>query len=553
MAVVSVSVILLGSCRNTPQFGKSPLDKVVRAMTIEEKADLLVGAPEGICQTCAIPRLGIPSVTLVSTGIPADEGMLLRTWNRDLAEQVGAYCAQTILDNGYDGILIPGFDSGNSTLSGMMAASSARGIQNQGAGTALLLDPGLDNAGMDILAMESEHWAAVVNDTVIPADWEFGGVVISTVSDNVIELSGHDMLIPGTQDLRDRLVRAINDGTVDMADVNESVTRILSMIEKRPEKGAPQDRQDCSALKRAIESEGMVLLKNNGVLPLESSVRKVALYGVCSYETIVREMTDAVTIEKGLENMGCKIDPAVAAQYRQFVRTDHSHIQPESLARQAFRYRADAIVDDIALITVGRSNEGGSLTDTELVLIKDVCESFHAKGKKVVLVLNTDVSVDTDGWASYPDAILFAGIPESDAGTVVTAILTGRINPSGRLAAQYGSYPFGHGLSYTDFSYSNATCRHENGKVSMSVTVTNTGKVSGKETVQVYVGAVPDARHPMRGELRTFAKTGQLQPGESQSLSFVLYDYYLPTAQGDYEIDFSSSSNNSRSSVVISF
>lgn len=542
--------ILLGSCTNTPQFGKSPLDKIVSAMTVEEKVNLLVGNPEGLCQTCAIPRLGIPSVTLVSTGIPVNKELLEQTWSAELYQQVGFDCALETMDKGYDCILIPGFWTGNPTLSGMLLSSFARGVQNAGLGTALNLAPGMENAGMDMLARETEHWAVLLSDTVMPAEWEFGGAVISVISGEgrKMDLSGYDMAIPGFQTLRDQLMKAINDGSVEMATVNASVTRILSMIEKRPDLQEKPEFHDNSLLRNTVESEGMVLLRNNGVLPLAPSVRKIGLYGVCSYETVVSSEEKTVNIEDGLEKLGYKIDPAVAGQYRQYVRANNTYIQPQSLARQAFRYRADAIQDDVAIITIGRKGGPEELVPAELELVKDVCDSFHAKGKKVVVILNTDIALKTEKWMSYPDAILLAGIPGADAGTVVSAILTGRVNPSGKLTSGYGSYPLGFGLGYTAFQYSNAQAVHENGKVTMSVTVTNTGNASGKEIVQVYIEYPKSGRNSAR-QLGTFSKTDLLKPGESQTLSFVIYDYYLPSQSGEFQAHFSASSQDPRIAV----
>lgn len=550
-AVALASVMLLDSCMNTPQFGKSPIDKIVGAMTIEEKVTLLIGDPEGTFQTCAIPRLGIPSVTLVSTGLPVNKELLEQTWSAELYQRVGGECALETLDKGYDCILIPGFWTGNAILSGMLSSSFASGVRSAGVGTALMLFPGMENAGMDMLVRETEHWAVLLEDTVMPAEWEFGGVVASVLSgeNTRVDLSGYDMVVPGIQPLRDQLMKAINDGTLEMASVNASVTRILSMIEKRPDYQEKTEVKDNSLLRNTVESEGMVLLRNNGVLPLADNVKKIGLYGVCSYETIVSADEQSVNIEDGLEKLGYKIDPAVAGQYRQYVRANDSHVQPQSLARQAFRYRADAIQDDVAIITIGRKGEPGALVPAELELVQDVCESFHAKGKKVVVILNSDVPVMTEKWLSYPDAILLAGIPGTDAGTVVTAVLTGRVNPSGKLTADYGPFPSGFGLSYTSFQYSNAKAVHENGKLTMSVTVTNTGKRSGKEIVQVYMEPARNGKISAQGRLITFAKTGLLQPGESQTLSFVVYDYNIPSQQGDYQAHFSASSQDSRIAV----
>jgi len=311
----------------------------------------------------------------------------------------------------------------------------------------------------------------------------------------------------------------------------------------------------------------------------------------------------------------------------QFMRTNlTNHVIPQSLVRKPHQYRANAISSDIAIITIGRScgesadrgYEGDyTLTDIEQGLIKDVCDAFHSKGKKVVVILNIGAPIETASWKSQPDAILLAGLPGQEAGYAITDVLKGAVNPSGKLVDTYVvdfnkipstanfpvnarelqmqaranrgnadakpvalydyteyserlnigyryydnhpdqvSYPFGFGLSYTTFAYSEPQAKLVDGVVNLSVKVTNTGSVAGKEAVQVYIEAPRGKSNNLTKELKAYGKTALLQPGESQTLEFCLSEYDLAgfnasasnwqTVKGDYKADFAASSQDIR-------
>ena len=215
-----------------------------------------------------------------------------------------------------------------------------------------------------------------------------------------------------------------------------------------------------------------------------------------------------------------------------------------------------------------------NLTKEEQYLLKAVSDAFHAVGKKVVVVLNIGGVIETASWKSAPDAILCAWQAGQEGGNSVADVLSGKVSPSGKLPMTFPvkfedaassanfpidicasidlvnkgekkndvrnvdytdyeediyvgyryfdsfgkavSYPFGYGLSYTDFAYDKAAIQAENGVYTVSVEVKNTGKTAGKEVVQLYVSA-PDAASANKPEkeLKAFAKTKELEPGEA--------------------------------------
>ena len=218
------------------------------------------------------------------------------------------------------------------------------------------------------------------------------------------------------------------------------------------------------------------------------------------------------------------------------------------------------------------------LSDVEHRLIAQVSRAFHAAQKRVVVVLNVSGVVEVASWRSLADAVVLSWLPGQEAGDAVCRVLTGKVCPSGRLTMTFPmryedcstydnfpydyhgpkaignypkiprtpaiknvhyvdyvegmyvgyryfdtfnrpvAYPFGFGLSYTTFAYSDAVCRAQaDGNFALSVKVTNTGTCAGKEVVQVYA-PVRSLRH----QLVAFGKTRTLQPGESETLSLTI-------------------------------
>lgn len=226
---------------------------------------------------------------------------------------------------------------------------------------------------------------------------------------------------------------------------------------------------------------------------------------------------------------------------------------------------------------VDRVSSDFFLSDVEYQLMKDVTRIFHEAGKKVAVVLNVGGVIETKSWKNMPDAILLSWQAGQEGGNSVADILVGNANPSGKLPNTWPvtlsdhksslnfpidqkidrrwsvktglkhdvknvdytvydegvyvgyrwfdtegidvSYPFGYGLSYTTFEYGAPVVRRDGENVVVEVNVKNTGKVAGKESVQLYVKAPKGKLDKPVHELKAFAKTGLLQPGASQTLT----------------------------------
>ncbi len=279
---------------------------------------------------------------------------------------------------------------------------------------------------------------------------------------------------------------------------------------------------------------------------------------------------------------------------------------------------------DIALVCLGRQAGEGSdrhiendfnLTEVERNLLNDVCLYFHQAGKKVVVILNMGNVIETASWKGMPDAILMAWQPGQEGGNSVVDVLTGKANPSGKLTMTFPiaaadipalanypnvgipevrgwrsrgpikntdytlhqegiyvgyryfntndvavSYPFGFGLSYTTFSYSKPVVKATKDGFTATITVTNIGAVAGKEAVQLYVSAPSGGLEKPANELKAFAKTRELQPGESQTLTMTVSAYDLAsyneatqaweTAAGRYTVKFGANVEDIRATAV---
>ena len=267
-----------------------------------------------------------------------------------------------------------------------------------------------------------------------------------------------------------------------------------------------------------------------------------------------------------------------------------------------------------------RTTSDFELTANNLKLLEDVAKAFKAEGKPVIVVLNIGGVIETDSWKNIPDGILLAWQGGQEGGNSVADILKGNANPSGKLPMTFPvkltdhysslnfpmdkdakvenflnrdneggkekdfdytdyeediyvgyryfdsfgkdvSYPFGFGLSYTDFKYGEPTFSYADGKYTVEVEVKNIGSTPGKEVVQLYVSA-PDAKaaNKPEKELRAFGKTRLLAPGESQKISMVVPEGNLASfneeasawevAPGEYMFLVGASSRDIKSSVA---
>ena len=480
---------------------------------------------------------------------------------------------------------------------------------------------------------------------VLRDDWGFLGSVVTDWGggyDTAAQIhAGNDLIQSGSDSRYHALIDAVREGRLSMDDVDRCVTHALQLIVKTPRfsgykfSDAP-DLEAHAAVCRKVADEGVVLLKNRGALPAGPG-GVTALRGVCSYAFIAGGTGSGdvhrpyvVDLQQGLSDEGFALDGPLDEFYGQYMADEHwrckmidgnnswvidrerpIEVVPSELIRQAAEHA------DRAFVTFGRVFGEGKdrdlhysyhLQDNEIQLLRETAEAFHSRGKKVTVILNIGGVVDMQGWQDLADAILVCWQPGEEGGHTVAAVLSGAVNPSGRLpmtiskayeyepsagnfprvqedkpfnysfyrrlegnrkdytvkdidytdykegiyvgyryfgtyAPKHVAYPFGYGISYTSFRWSGMTVTtiplHPQGTGGVppetpcvgssslqtpladsngdKVTgeVKNTGKVAGKDVVELYVSAPGrDMDKPTR-ELKAFAKTPLLQPGES--------------------------------------
>lgn len=458
---------------------------------------------------------------------------------------------------------------------------------------------------------------------ILRNDWGYKGIVetdwIGKREDLPVEqevAAGNDLMMPGYPAQVKDIVNAVKSGKLDINDVDLNVRRMLEYIVKTPRfkgykySGEP-DLKAHAAITRQSSTEGMVLLKNNAALPIRG-LKTVALFGVNSYDFMsgglgsgavnVGYSVDMVT---GLKNIGVATTPQLTEIYQNYVKYAKAKLKADKNPMMWFLNQGQPKLDEIditercvaneepkadaAIITIGRQAGEGmdrqingefNLSKTEQDMIFRVSDAFHAKGKKVIVIINSGSVMETASWRDRVDAILVAWQPGIEGGNSVADILTGKVNPSGKLtmtwpiaatdhpstanfAKEYDmytyknmegwgkgnipgvdfsnheediyvgyryfdtfkknvAYPFGFGLSYTTFEMGKPSVKANGKNIEVSVTVKNTGKVAGKQVAQVYVTAPKGAYEKPAKELKAFGKTRELKPGESQTLKMTL-------------------------------
>ncbi|MEE0236420.1 MAG: glycoside hydrolase family 3 C-terminal domain-containing protein [Bacteroidales bacterium] len=734
--IFAIGALLLGSVAMfaQPQLTKDNIDEVVAAMTLEEKATLLVGSgwgsmtagsmtasatalvPGAAGTTRSIERLGIPSTVLADgpaglrisprrdndpntyfcTGFPVGT-VMASMWDTERVQELTTAMGNEVLEYGADVLLAPGMNlhrnplcgrnfeyfSEDPFLTGKTAAAYINGIQSNGVGVSVKHFAAnsqevnrMENdsrvsqralrelylKGFEIAVKEADPWTVMSSynklngeytqqshgllTTILRDEWGFNGIVMTdwgTKQGTVKAVNaGNDLMEPGMQVEIDRIIAAVKAGEISQEQLDKNVRNMLTYIVRTPRFNKYQysnkpDTKAHAELVRKAAPEGMVLLENNGVLPLKD-VKRVALYGTGSYDFIaggtgsgnvnkpyIRNVAEGLTVN------GLEVNQDIQKWYEQYIAFAKTSLKNNGSAGgvllgdpviSEMEISRDFIVKmepstDIAIFTLSRNaGEGGdryakdgdwTLTGQERELIQTLADVYHAAGKQFVVVLNIGGVIETASWKHIPDAVLLAWTPGQEGGYAVADILCGQANPSGKLPMTFPvsyldipsshnfpyyhknvqrgewdflwggpqrkaknvdetyyeegiyvgyryfqtadvpvSYPFGYGKSYTTFEYSKPVVKATADGFTATITVKNTGSVAGKEAVQLYVTAPEGGLEKPAFELKGFAKTKELAPGETQTLTINVDKYTLAsfneatsaweTAAGTYKV-----------------
>ncbi len=562
------------------------------------------------------------------------------SFDRSLLEELGKALGNECIAEDVSVILGPGanikrtplcgrnfeYFSEDPYLSGEMAASHIKGVQSKGVGTSLkhfacnnqeyrrmCVSAEVDErtlreiylASFEIAVKKAKPWTVMCSynkvnreyasqnkkllTDILRDEWGFEGLVMSdwgAVDDRVKGvIAGLDLEMPSSNGKNDKLIiDAVNSGKLDEKYVDICVRRVLELVDKHFENGngASWNKDKDHELARKIESECVVLLKNDGVLPLKKSdkiafigkfAEKPRFQGGGSSHINSYKVTSALEAVKDI----CEVS------YAKGYVTDRDETDETLLAEAVNAAKAC----DKAVLFVGLpdsfESEGFdrthlSMPKCQLRLIDEVCKV----NKNVIVVLHNGAPIEMP-FANKVSAILESYLGGEAVGAAQTDVLFGNVNPSGKLAETFPKkladnpsylnypgerdtvryregifvgyryydkkeieplFPFGFGLSYTTFEYSDIEVSHdeltEDQLLTVKVKVKNTGDVAGKEVVELYVRDCEASVIRPEKELKGFEKT-YLLPGEIKQIVFKLdkraFAYY-DTSINDWHIEY---------------
>lgn len=528
-------------------------------------------------------------------------------------------------------------------LTGELAASYIDGVQSQNVGVSLKhfavnnqeyhrmsSDSVVDErtlreiylAGFETAVRRAKPWTVMcsynrVNGTyaaenkrllteILRDEWGFDGYVVSdwgaTTAERVKCLeAGLDLEMPGKNAANDRqLVEAVQNGTMDEKVLDTAAERILTVVLKYLDHKKPETVIDFEAdheKARKIAAESMVLLKNDGILPLKKDA-KVAFVGEFArtprFQGGGSSNVNAYKVTSALEaaeTMGLHVSfaPGYATKTP----------EPDAALLEAAAKTAEAA--DVAVVFVGitdaMESEGFDRRTLSMPENHEALVAVVSKVQKNTVVVVMCGGCITMPWLSDVRGVLYAYLGGEAVGPATLDLLFGDANPSGKLAESFPKrlednpsylyyfgdeqnrteyregifvgyryydkknidvlFPFGYGLSYTTFEYSDLRLDKaemlDTDTLTVTVKVKNTGAVRGKEVVQLYVGMPQSRTIRPEKELRGFEKV-ELAPGEEKTVSFTLskraFAYYRTdiadwyAESGDYVIMAAKSSRD---------
>lgn len=641
-------------CTGATSWTSTPVDRLgIPEMVVSD-------GPHGVRRVPDAHSLALGS--LPATCFPT-ASCLASTWNTELIFKLGEALAEECKALGVDVLLGPGVNMKRSPLGGRnfeyfsedpyiageMACNLINGIQSHGVGTSLKhftannqefqrfsINAVIDERTLREIYLpafekavkQAKPWTVMcsynkLNGTyasqnrylltdILKNEWGFEGLVVSdwgAVRDRIAALkAGLDWEMPGPQERRVKaVVEAVRNGDLDESILDESVSRILKIVFRAKEtpKTGELHVEAHHELARKIAAEGIVLLKNDGVLPLKEQ-QHIAIIGH-SAETAHFQgggsshinPTKVAVPYKEIKSRATDAELLFAPGY-----TMDESAQPALISEAVNAAQSAEVAILFIALPSSKESEGYDRADLELTeQQKALIQAVSKVQPRTVVVLNNGAPVVMDPWIDTVAAVLEGYMMGQAGGAAIADILFGLINPSGKLAetfpkklndtpaylnwpgetgeVRYGEglfigyryydarqipvlFPFGHGLSYTAFSYSDpqasASVFKDVDGITVSVNVTNTGKIAGSEIVQVYIHDQKSGLVRPEKELKGFAKV-QLEPGETKivaiKLDFRSFAYYHPehkqwiTESGKYDVHFAASAIDIRQSITV--
>lgn len=437
-----------------------------------------------------------------------------------------------------------------------------------------------------------------LQNDILRDEWNFEGMVISdwgaTHDRGLCLKSGLDVEMPHCKETFDELSDDLRKGLISESDLDIACERIIGTAEKiahaKSKRNCVYDKKSNREFAEKIAEESIVLLKNDdGILPIKDNVKNIAVIGRFAEQPVAQGGGSAgvVTdeIESPLTFMRQRAESKYNISYAAAYLNGHPVCAPDCVGNAI----ATAAMADIVIVFVGDTEktecEGIDRTSIKLhQYMEDVIHRVTAVNENVIVVIQAGSAIDMSGWINEVKGVLFQYYGGNSSGDALTRIIFGDICPSGKLAetfptsledtptAKFDSYPgngpsvvyneglmvgyryydtakvktlfpFGYGLSYTSFEYSDmhlSSSDISNGEeITVSFNVKNTGECDGKETVQLYIEEIAPCTFRPRNELKNFTKVS-LKAGEEKRVELkVGHDdfAYYSVALNDWHVN----------------
>lgn len=528
--------------------------------------------------------------------------MLSQTWNVSLAHKMGRAIADDCIDHNVDVLLGPGINvkrtplcgrnfeyySEDPYVAGMFGKSFIEGVQEGHVGTSLKhyccnnreysrywWSSEVDERTLREIylkpfeiAVQAKPWTVMTSynlvngirmsankklNNLLREELGFDGVIVSDweAVQNPLESlhAGLDLEFPHNEKHAEEMRAHLVAGRIDLECLDVSASRMVALAEKATEEKKFREVQysveERIAISQEVEEEGIVLLKNNGVLPITEG--KICVTGAPAHlyyhgggSSAVIPNRPYMPLDEAFRNLGYD------AFYTESIGKIYGVLVSMGNLRKAC---AESGKSDVTILTVG-TGAGVEVEETDRQDIKlspeelDALHYLRKHSKKLVVVVYAGSAVDLTEFDKLADAVVLAGFGGQNVSQAVANVLTGKVNPSGRLTETYAYsladipsehtyrdesvmvyeeglnvgyryfetkgvkvlYPFGYGLSYSEFEYSDLKVEVKDDHVDVKLQVENVSDVDGKEVIQLYVNEVhPVVYRPVR-ELKAFDK-----------------------------------------------
>lgn len=560
-------------------------------------------------KTYAIPAVAYPSIQL-----------LANTWSTESARTMGACLADDCLERDVDILLAPGVNikrhplngrnfeyfSEDPVLAGEMAKAYIEGVQGGGVGACLKhfccnnleYDRLHQSSDVDDRTLHEIYYAPFaiackakpvsvmcsynrVNGTYASEYKQgfdylreacgFDGAIFSdwdAVRDRAAAArAGLDLEMPFNQNNYEKLCADYRAGKLPDEELDACAQRVIDLVYRckamRESARIQTTEAERAAAARQIAAEGMVLLKNDGTLPLTdgSSVMVGGCYAKPDTPDMIRGGGSACVVRKDTFDLPARLaERGFSVRYEGAFRYDgvNSNVQN---ARTALEYAAES---DVAIVCVGTGMpyeyEAGDRKTMRLPEVQErAITEIAAQCERTIVVIFAGAAVEMSAWADKVQAIVFAGFPGAGGDEALADLLVGKIDPSGKLSETFPrsledvpavrayrcagvtryaegldvgyryfdtydvpvQFPFGHGLHYASYVYADLKCMPKGDGLEISYAIQNTSDREGKEVSQVYVRERAPLVYRPKKELKAFAKTS-VCAGKSKTVTHFL-------------------------------